>query len=263
MSKSFIVGFVAGTTLLLGAGVGASRLGQKDSEKTKQRAELAAYQAELADATPVQLGVLTETQRAESKLFGVYRQLNNGRTIGEAIAEAKGHTKILSLRVGLGLGPAFINPETPENYFSKLAQASDAVVRGRVTNRRSYITEDEGFVLTDYEILVSEVLKDNATAPIALGGRITLVHPGGKVVLDGMIVKASNDAFGPLPKSNNDVVLFMKFISDSGSYRATHYSGSFELEGSFLRPLTKERFPEGVLQDVPSFLRTARAVSNQ
>lgn len=263
MSRSFIFGFATGLALLLVAGVGASRLGQNNAEKAKQRAELAEYQSELADATPIKLGVLTERQRNHSKLFSHYRQLNNDRTISESLAQAKGHTEILGLNVGLGLGPAFINPETPENYFANLAHASDAVIRGIVINRASYITEDEGFILTDYDILVSEVLKDNMTDSIPLGARITFVNPGGKVVLDGIIVSASDDAFSPLPRGNKDVVLFMKFISESGSYKATRLGGSFELEGSSLRPLTKERFPEGVLQDAPSFLQTARQVSKR
>jgi hypothetical protein len=263
MTKSFVLGFALGLALLLVAGVGASRIGQKDAEQAKQRAELAAYQAELVDARHVQVGVLSETQRVHSRLFAHYRQLYNGRTISEAIEQAKGHTRILGLNVGLGLGPEFIKPESPESFFAELARASDAVIRGRVKNRTPYITEDEEFILTDYDILVSEILKDNVITPIAIGGNITFVQPGGKVALDGMIVKATDDAFSPLPKSNNDVVLFMKFIQQSGSYKATRYNGSFELEGSSLRPLTKERFPEGVLQDAQSFLQTARAVSKR
>src|SRR6185503_13202698 len=45
--------------------------------------------------------------------------------------------------------------------------------------------------------------------------------------------------------------------------KATRNSGSFELDGSTLRPLTNVGFPPGVLRDVDSFMRTSRAVSKE
>jgi len=263
MSKAFVVGFVMGLVLLAVGGVGASRRHQKDVEQEKDRAELKEYQAELRDATAVRFGVLTDNQRIHSRLFAKYLQLGSNRTISGLVAAAEGKGKIVSSVVFVGNAELLTESETPENYFHQLANASDAVIRGRVTKRVSQITEDDGFVLTDYDVLAAEVFKNNATQPIETGAMITVTRPGGKVLLDGVIVKAIDEAFAPLPLNDHDVVLFLKFIPETGAYKATRPTGSFELDGTIIRPLTGVAFPPGVLRNGDSFLKTVRAVSNQ
>lgn len=263
MSKPFVIGFFVGLALLLVAGVGASRLHQKDAEQAKQRTELAEFQAELGDATPVQLGVLTENERAHSKLYGHYLGLRNYRTISGLVEQAKGKSKIVETGVLIGLGPVLSEPETPENYFSEVARESDAVIRGRVIKKVSQITEDDAFLFTDYDVVITEVLKSDVTASLEAGARITVTRPGGKVLLDGIIVRAKDDSFAPLPVNNHEVVLFLKRIPETGAYRAARDTGTFELDGSILRALTGCAFPPGVLRDGNSFLQTARAVSKR
>lgn len=253
MSKSFLFGLVMGLALLLGVGVGASRLHQKDSEQAKHRAELAKYQAEVRDATPVQLGVLTQRQRIHSNLFNYYRK---EKPITEFIELAKASGGIVEVDSLAAWSPVLTDPESPEKYFGELARQSDAVIRGRVTNKVSQITEDEGFIFTDYDVAVTEVLKDNVAAPVETGATITVTRPGGKVLLDGVILKARDDCFEPLPANNREVVLFLQFVKESGTYKATRNSGSFELDGSTLRPLTNVGFPPGVLRDADSFIQT-------
>src|SRR5205085_8641379 len=106
------------------------------------------------------------------------------------------------------------------------------------------------------------ILKNNVTAPFDQGAVITVTHPGGKVLLDGIIVKAIDEAFLPLPV-NQDVVLFLKFIPETRAYELTNDTGSFELDGSTLQPLTKDHFPPGVLQNGIRFLQTVRSISAQ
>ena len=65
MSKAFLCGFIAGVALLV-VSVGASRL-QDQNAIVKERNETR-YQAELVDATPVQLGVLTPKQQFHGRL---------------------------------------------------------------------------------------------------------------------------------------------------------------------------------------------------
>src|SRR5690349_17603405 len=103
MSKSFIAGLVAGLTLLIVAGVGASKIYQRDSRKPEaQRAENAEYQAELPEATPVRLGILTTNQRSHSKLYANYIELTKNFSVRRAISEAK--SKIVGIEVSVGLG---------------------------------------------------------------------------------------------------------------------------------------------------------------
>ncbi|HEU4387847.1 MAG TPA: hypothetical protein VFV34_08625 [Blastocatellia bacterium] len=255
MRRSFLFGFLAGLALLITAGVGASRLKQRDKEEQ-------AYRQELVDATPVQLNVLTDKQRVHGRLYSHYAQVRAGRSISGLVGDAKGQVRIVETMVFIGSSPELIQPETPESFFGRLAQNSDAIIRGRVTKKTSQITEDDSFVFTDYDVVTNEVLKNNVAAPIETGTTITITRPAGKVVLDGVIVKATDAAFAPL-SLNNEVVLFLKYLPETGTYQTSQATGSFELDGSSLRPLTKEAFPPGVLRGSDSFLQTVRTISKE
>ncbi len=261
MSRSFILGFLVGVALLIVVGVGASKLQSKEAQRID--AEEKAYQAEIVDANPVQLGILTQQQRIHSKLYTQYLERRGGKTISGLVAQATGKSRIVETVAFVGLTEVLTEAETPENYFGNLTRASDAVVRGRVTSKVSQITEDDAFIFTDYDITVTEVLKNNAITPIEMGSTITVTRPGGKVLVNGIIVKATDKSSEALSSNGNDVVLFLQFIPETGAYRATQDTGSFELDDSSLRPLTKSQFPPGVLQNKDSFIQTIRAVSNQ
>jgi hypothetical protein len=241
-----------GLALLVVAGVTGFQLQQNRQEEQR-------YQAELVDATPVKLGALTEKQRAHSNLFADYRQPTFN--VRELIAKANGKSKIAGISFAPGMQPLLTTPERPEDYFGRISKESDAVILGRVITRESYVTEDETFVFTDYEIAIIEVLKNNAIAPISMGQSITVTRPEGKVLINGVIIKCENAAYTPLPKNDKEVVLFLRFIKETGAYKATGANASFELNGSILLPLTKSSFPPGVLQDANAFLQTARTVS--
>src|SRR5215471_1379726 len=245
MSKSFVAGFVAGIALLIVVGVGASRLNRKDPSQQKdeaaQRKHEADLAAELADSTPVQSGVLTERQRAHSKLFSDYKQQRGERTISFLARNATDGVAGTTVLIGQG---QLLYPDVPENYFGKLSRESDSVVRGRVVRKTSQITEDDAFIFTDYDVEIAEILKNNSATPLSRGAIITVTRPGGKVVLDGTIVKAADLAFSPLP-ANHDLLLFLKFVPETGAYQTTHATGAFDLEGPTVLPLTKADFPPG------------------
>ena len=260
MSKRFIYGFVVGLALLTVAGVGASRRHQRDVKGERDRAELAQYKAEIVDATEVQLGELTQRERIHGALYA-YRSLTGNRTIRDLVRNAGG--KVLGINVLTGQGPAFIEPQTPESYFGELVRASDAVIRGRVTKKLSQVTEDGAFIFTDYDMELREVLKNSSAIPLAIGATITVTRPGGKVVTDGIVVKASDQAFGPLPLDGRTVLLFLRYIPETGAYRATRDVGAFEADGASILPLTAVRFPPGVLRDGDSLLRMVREISSR
>ena len=263
MSKSFILGFIVGVALLIVAGVGASRLQRRDAARIDADAEEREYQSKIVDAPPVQLGALSERQRIHSRLYTDYRATRGGKTITGLVAQAKGRSRIASTTVFIGLGPELTKPVAPEKYFGELAHSSDAVIRGRVTKKEVQITEDDSFIFTDYDVLITEVLKNNAFAPIGKDETISVTRPGGRVLLDGIIVEAEDMAFKPLPINTHDVILFLRYIPETGAYQATRDTGCFELNGSILSPLTGDRFPPGVLRDTDSFLQTIRGISNK
>ena len=257
MSKAFISGLAIGLALLIVVGVGASKLRQKNAKQEKDRAELAEYRADLSDATPVEVGVLSARQRIHSDLYTHYKKQNGDKTIGEFLDSAKSSTKIVKLDFLVGLS-LLMEADKPERFFGELSTSSDAIIRGRVTKKVSQITQDDAFVFTDYDVVITEVLKDNAAAP--LGAAIEVTYPGGKVLLDGVIVKARDHYFEPLPL-NREVVLFLQSVKETGAYKPTGYSGSFELDGVRLKALTEKELPPGVLRGGESFLQTVRAVS--
>jgi hypothetical protein len=262
MSKSFVLGFIVGAALLIVAGVGASRLQRRDAKQIDAGAEERSYQAEIVDATPVEFGVLTAKQRIHSSLYAGLREMRGGKAISGLVAEAKGKSKIVGTGFFVGTGPK-LEPELPEVYFGKLAGESDAVISGKVMKKASQITEDDGFIFTDYEVVITKVFKNNAASPLNANATITVTRPGGKVLLDGVVVKARDDAYAPLPLNNHDVILFLKFIPETVAYKATRDTGSFELDGPTLRPLTGSDFPPGVLSGKDAFLQTIQTVSSK
>src|SRR6266404_107327 len=100
MSKGFIIGFALGLALLGIVGAGASRQGRKDQE----RREAEKYQAELADATPVEVGLLSASQRIHSSLYTDYKKRNSNATVDEFLDFARSSTKIVKLDFYVGLG---------------------------------------------------------------------------------------------------------------------------------------------------------------
>jgi uncharacterized membrane-anchored protein YhcB (DUF1043 family) len=263
VSKSFILGLVAGLAIFLVVEASASRQHKTDAEQESARTEAELYKKEVIDATPVQRGVSTERQRSHSKLYTEYLTLRSNRTISDLVNEARGKTRFVGTDAAIGMGPAIIDPETPSDFFWKLSQESSVVIRGKVVKKDSQITEDEGFIFTDYDIKLTEVLKNSASTPLDIGSVITVTHPGGKVLLDGIVVKAIDEAYLPLPTNGMEVVLFLKFLPETTSYQLARDTGAFEIASSQLHPLTGVPYPPGVLQNTENFLQTVRAVSNR
>src|SRR5262249_19471219 len=159
-----------------------------------------------------------------------------------------------------GLGPAVLQPETPETYFGNLANSSEAVILGTVKRRASQVTEDRAFLFTDYAVSVTQVFKNNPSAPIGVGADITVTRPGGKVLLQGVVVHAIDHNVRPL-SVNTRVVLFLALVPETGAYQAAKAYASFELDGSSVRALTEDRLPPGVLGETDALLQTLASIS--
>lgn len=257
MSKGFVIGFALGLALLGIVGAGASRQVRKDQE----RREAEKYQAELADATPLQVGILTRNQRFHSRLYNGYCKHQPGESISEMIASYKGQRTVLERNVYGRMWFPSEQPDVPEEYFARFAQESDAIVRGRAIHKTSQITEDDSFLFTDYDVVVSEVFKNNATAPIDTGKTITVTYVGGKIVVDNVIIKAGGNAVALLPVNAQDVLLFLKVVRETERYQLAN-NGAFELSGISARPLGGYfHFDPVFFEDESIFLKTIKEVS--
>src|SRR5205085_3673515 len=145
MSKSFALAITLGIVLLIVAGVGASKLQDKDKKQ---------YQAESADATPIQLGVMTEKQEQHSKL---YSQYNTRNKIPDLLKlNDDGIVIIRQLPLPFGY-PGQVRSEADE--MKRITCAADTIVLGTVKSSASQITESQSFLLTDYVLLVQQVLQ--------------------------------------------------------------------------------------------------------
>jgi len=264
MSKSVTFSFIVILTLFLAGRADGFQASQRTPEQLKRQEEFqkkyatALYKAEIVDATPVQLGVLTEQQRKHSKLYSFY-----GRDFRKKISEiiSQGEGQVNGIGVGVGLGEAMTESVSPKAYFSSLVNDSDAVIRGRILKKVSQITENDTFIFTDYEVVITEVFKNNAASPTDMGNTITVTRPGGKVLVGKTIMKAFDENFLPLPESSREVILFLKYLPETGTYQTERYNGSFELVDNILHPLTKGPFPPGAIVDSISMIQTIRTLT--
>jgi hypothetical protein len=255
MSKSFIWGFIAGLTLLVGAGVGASKLQDKDKQQ---------YQIEFADATPVQPGEMTEKQRVHARLFNRVGQPVGGQTLSQWIVPYK-RQKIVLITSRMGrMFLASDQPQSPEEYFGKLANESDAIIRGKVKSKSSHFTEDDLFIFTDYDVSVLEIIKNNRFNPIQLDTTVPVIGLGGKVIVDNVILKATGNYDAILPINGQDVLLFLKYIPETESYQFTMSNAAFELNGISARPLAGMiPLSSDIFRDKSSFINTIKTVSTK
>ena len=246
----------------IGLVVGLASLGLIGGASQQNSKDLQRFQAEIGDATPIKIGVLTRKQRSHSKLYNGYGKHLPGESISDLIVAYRGKKIVLETNVyGRMFWPSE-QPDIPEDYFAQLAQESDAVVRGRAVRKTSQITEDDSFLFTDYDLVVLEVFKNNATAPIDIGGAITVTCLGGKIIADDVILKAGGNGVALLPVNAQDVLLFLKHIPETQAYMLARYDGGFELTGISARPFAGLfHFDSDFFKDENSFLKTIKEVS--
>lgn len=175
------------------------------------------------EATPVQIGVMTEKQRQHSKLYNSY---NGNGDLQELLSKtSSSEITITSLP-----GVAELSP-TGEHAASALdfiVENADAIVVGVVSEKSSQLNEKRTFIFTDYDLVVEEVLKDFPNTHIEPNGLITVTHPGGKVLLNGKKITAVDRTFKPLEKGER-YLLFLKFIPETDAYQALDNKSSFEI----------------------------------
>ena len=136
---------------------------------------------------------------------------------------------------------------------------SDAVLIGQVKDKVSQLTENGEFTFTDYEIIVEDVLKNNAAVLINPQDDISVTRPGGAIQLNGRIIRGIDLSYKPF-ESGSRVLLFLKFIPATGAYETFRSDGSFALVGNELVKLTEEALPADLEneKDAASFINKVR-----
>lgn len=195
------------------------------------------------EATPIQVGIMTEKQRAHSKLYDSYK---TNRKL-DALPLPGENDKDLEQGVYIEPGTPITSPDAPvlgfEDFLKDTACASDAVAIVDVEDKLSQLTDNREFIFTDYTAVVQEVFKDNAVAPLRTGNRITVSRPGGRVQINGQVINAQDSSF-KLLKKDKRYLLFLKYIRGVDVYQSIR-KGSFRLEDNELISLTEEFVPGG------------------
>lgn len=210
--------------------------------------------------TPIKRGVMSEKQKAHSRLLDVnpggkrLTDLAAGSPAGQGVFLKQG-PGLVELPYNGGGGNV---AAAKRSYLEDLVRKSDVVAVAVVKDAASQLTQSERAVFTDYDLAAKKVFKDDAKALLPAAGRITFTHLGGSVLLDGRVI-----SFTPpdelLLKQNGTYLLFLTSIPETGAYRVTDEYGAFEIVGDDLVPATSESLVPAEL----SGKRNAQAVFNK
>lgn len=205
-----------------------------------------------ADATPVQEGVISDQQKQHSKLYSNYK--GNGKLRDLIKKNPDGvDIEVLPGTPELSVGGRAV----ADDSVQELTSNADTIVVGRVTNKSSQITENGSFLFTDYEFSVDESLKNTTAAKIDSQKTITVTRPGGKVLLDGHLITATDRSFRELLIGGR-YLLFLKFIPGTATYRPVNAKGSFDITNGKVELLTAAPDAQRIDKDAESFISDVR-----
>jgi hypothetical protein len=200
----FAFGFIAG----IGATLGVSRVVSKD----KNQAQAQTQTQTPATLTPQQI------EDIHSRLFFAHQwQLDKeGKRIPEIPRQLGATSGDIYLR---NIPPAidYLEADSPTR-FAQFACFSDLVVLGTAGTGISHLTSDKSFLYTDWEFSVERVFKNNSSAPVQAGSRITLVAPGGTLQIDGRTIHATEYA---IPESGRQYVILLVSVPKTGAYTSS------------------------------------------
>ena len=139
-------------------------------------------------------------------------------------------------------GQPYYIASDPRGTLAMLSCENDLVVVGKFGKATSYPTEDLGYIYSDLDFTVQEVVKNNRSAPVTAGQDITITRPGGLLTINGRHVYAVSEAF-PLFHLGQEALLYLRSLPSVGTYSLGAPTG-FVLSGENVIPLDKTRFDQ-------------------
>ena len=150
---------------------------------------------------------------------------------------------------------------SPKETLAYSACRADAVLSGIVTDETSHPTSDGGFLFTNYTIKVVDIFRRGTGG--AIGGRtpLTLVRPGGRMVVDGTTLHASSNVYPSLTVGTT-YYLMVRLIRKTGALLSAHEQSTFQLSGTTVT-LLGEPFHEPLSRGAPvkEFEGTLRSIT--
>jgi hypothetical protein len=200
----------------------------QDQDKTRRS------KPQQEEATEVKEGVLTENQKKNSQRFEIPGQVK----LKDRDPESP------STEIGQDVPLRIAQYSNANEYLNALVCASDAIVQGTIKSKSSQLTELGTNIFTDYELSMENVLKGNVLP--GPNSNITVTREGGTVKLNGRVLRVANGS-QPTLKVNNQYLLFLKLVPETGAYTPVGISGesSFQLEGNKVTQISQEPMPMG------------------
>lgn len=193
------------------------------------------------EATEVMSGRTTDEERAYSKEFEKMYPHRRRMKLSEVRKDIK------SLGIGLGgivdtIDIPGADPLTTESFLHNLSCQSDAIVIGYPVSKAAHLSEDETFVYTEYDYVVTDVIKNNTYSQLVANSEIRVARPGGDVKLNNRLIHVADEAFEPLSLKKT-FLLFLKFVPSADGYMVAGTGGDFQFENGSFKKLSKGIVP--------------------
>lgn len=192
-------------------------------------------QSQQDEATHIQEGLMTEKQRKHSRLYEKLISEEDKKAIKNRnlITSAKKSSEGIDVIV-VGEEKTITDNQllpTQEEFLKQNNCKADTIVVGKITAKTSQLTEDLTSVFTDYDFVVSDILRDNLSLNIKPPESILITRAGGKVEVDNRIIDY-------IIKSKKRLILekkyliFLNYLSESKSFKIVEPEGVFEISGN-------------------------------
>jgi len=119
----------------------------------------------------------------------------------------------------------YLQVEMTAAPLPEVVGAADVILRARITNKESRLTQDERSVSTYFAFNPSRIFKDKiGIVPTRNTPRMTtplvFIEPGGVVHVDGLEIRmGTNEAVDPPLQVGEDALLFLSWDKDANAFR--------------------------------------------
>lgn len=128
---------------------------------------------------------------------------------------------------------------------------SAVVILGKVTKTQAHLSADKGYVYSEFDVLVDEVIKNDEQSPIATGQTIPVERPGGRVRVPSGHIHEYRTTLDPL-EAESRYALFLTRRGDD-----YHVFTAYKLEAGKVFPVDDYFKPyEGASEE--DFMRDLR-----
>jgi hypothetical protein len=125
--------------------------------------------------------------------------------------------------------------------LDEMVRRSELIVEGTLRVRRTYLSDDQQWIYTEYEVTPSIILANRQRVAAKRPGRpetIMLKQSGGRMVVNGLEVVAEEHQFRLLP-TEEPIFLFLTDKDQDGTYEVVDGAGAVVVRDSQVKPWLK------------------------